>query len=95
MNRPYTGQKSPVPPRSCEKFPAAGNWGAWGCPGEGQIQAAKTGVFFSVAHAVFNLGTPKWKSICFYLRNPRLPASLCGSQGSASPRSIARRVLAA
>jgi hypothetical protein len=49
-----------------KKNQAAGNWGARGCPEEGQIDAAKTGAGFSVAGVVFNPLKPKRESAGSY-----------------------------
>ena len=98
LAQPSRNQKKsppPSPPRSCEKIQAAGNWGAWGCPGKGKIPAVKTGVFFSVARSVFNPRKPYGSLVCIYKSFRKLPASLCGSPGSASRPCISRRVLAA
>jgi hypothetical protein len=76
----------------CEIIQTTGKCGACGCPGKGQIPAAKTGAGFSVDQAVFIPGKPKRSSFCIYTSFNKLPGSLRGGQGSASNLCFTRRL---
>jgi hypothetical protein len=84
----------PPPLEAVKKFRQGEIGGPGDARGKEQIHAAKTGAGFSAVGVVFKPLKRKRESGCIYKNIPKLPASLDGSGGSASPPSISRRVLA-